>query len=290
MTAVAFLGLGRMGAPMAARIAEAGHPLTVYNRTPRPELVPNGASAATTPGEAVAEAEVIVTMVADGPALMAVLDGPDGVLAGAPAGAVLVDMSTIGPEAATEAAARCAAGGVRFLDAPVSGSVPAAQSGALLAMVGGPGDALEVARPVLEAMTARQVHLGPVGAGATMKLALNLMLAVTNETIAETLVITERAGIGREQAYEVLAGGALASPYVGYKREAFADPAAAPVAFSVALMDKDVSLALAMAERLGARAPAGHAAACMLARALDGGLGDTDVVNVLRSLQAPSGD
>jgi 3-hydroxyisobutyrate dehydrogenase-like beta-hydroxyacid dehydrogenase len=285
MTATAFLGLGRMGAPMAARIAGAGHPLTVYNRTPRPELVPEGAAAAPTPREAVAEAEVIITMVADGRALQAVLDGPDGVLAGAHSGAVLVDMSTIGPTAATEAAMRCASAGLDFLDGPVSGSVPAAQSGTLLAMVGGSDAALQRARPVLEAMTSRQLHLGPVGAGATMKLALNLMLAVTNETIAETLVMTERAGIGRELAYEVLASGALASPYVGYKRDAFADPASAQVAFSVALMDKDVRLALAMAQRLGARAPAGHAAGCMLARALDDGLGDADVSSVLRTLQ-----
>jgi 3-hydroxyisobutyrate dehydrogenase-like beta-hydroxyacid dehydrogenase len=284
MTAAAFLGLGRMGAPMAARIAAGGHPLTVYNRTPRPELVPAGSAAAGTPREAVAEAKVIITMVADGPALQAVLDGPDGVLAAARPGAVLVDMSTIGPEAAVKAAAQCASAGLDFLDSPVSGSVPAAQSGTLLAMVGGSEAALERARPLLQAMTSRQLHLGPVGSGATMKLALNLMLAVTNETIAETLVITERAGISRELAYEVLASGALASPYVGYKRAAFTDPATAPVAFSVALMDKDVGLALAMAQRLGARAPAGHAAGCMLARALDDGLGDADVSSVLRTL------
>jgi 3-hydroxyisobutyrate dehydrogenase-like beta-hydroxyacid dehydrogenase len=277
---VAFLGLGRMGAPMAARLD--GFNLTVWNRTPRPERVPAGARSADSARAAVEGAEVVVTMVADGDALLALLDD---VLAGDLADdAVLVDMSTIGPVAAREAGARCSRAGVAFLDAPVSGSTPAAASGQLVAMVGGNAEALERARPVLEAMTRAQLHLGETGTGAAMKLALNLALAVTNQTIAETLLLAERAGIPRSAAYDVLEAGALASPYVGYKRAAFEDPDGQPVAFSIELMRKDVRLALELAERAGLDLPAGRSAAHGLDRALDGGLGEADLVAVLRAL------
>ena len=123
MTAVAFLGLGRMGAPMAARIAEAGHELTVWNRTPRPDRRPRGAAAAATPAQAAAGADVVITMVSDAAALDAVLGGAHGALAGVSPGAALVDMSTVGPEAALRAARRTAQAGCAFVDAPVSGSV-----------------------------------------------------------------------------------------------------------------------------------------------------------------------
>jgi 3-hydroxyisobutyrate dehydrogenase-like beta-hydroxyacid dehydrogenase len=282
---VAFLGLGRMGAPMAARLSD--FDLTVWNRTPRPERVPAGATIADTPSAAVADADVVVTMVADGGALIALIEGPDGVLSGdLAAGAVLVDMSTIGPSAAHDVASRAARAGIAFLDAPVSGSTPAAQSGQLVAMVGGPARALERVRPVLAAMTREQLHLGETGTGAAMKLALNLALAVTNQTIAETLLLAERAGIARAAAYDVLEAGALASPYVGYKRAAFEDPEGSPVAFSIELMRKDVRLALELARRAGLDLPAGQSAAAGLDRALDGGLGDADLVSVLRALDA----
>ena len=282
---VAFLGLGRMGAPMAARLS--GFDLTVWNRTPRPERVPHGARAADTPRAAVADADVVVTMVADGGALLGLLDGPDGVLAGDLANdAVLVDMSTIGPSAAHEVGERASRAGIAFLDAPVSGSTPAAESGQLVTMVGGPERALERARPVLEALTREQIHLGATGTGAAMKLALNLALAVTNQTIAETLVLAERSGIARSAAYDVLAAGALASPYVGYKRAAFEDPDHQPVAFSIELMRKDVRLALELAERAGLDLPAGRSAADGLDRALERGLADADLVQVLRALDA----
>jgi 3-hydroxyisobutyrate dehydrogenase/2-hydroxy-3-oxopropionate reductase len=289
VTRVAFVGLGRMGAPMAARLAAAGHEVAVFNRTPRPELVPGGASSSSSCAEAAAEADVIVTMLADGAALNAVLDGDDGLLAGARAGAVLVDMSTIGPDAARAVAARAAAAGLEFLDAPVSGSVPAAQSGQLVAMVGGELAVLDRVRDVLGAMTRDQLHLGPTGAGAAMKLALNLALAVTNETIAETLLLAERAGISRAAAYDVLAAGALASPFVGYKREAFADPLAAPVAFSVDLMRKDVTLALALADAAGLDVPAGRSVQGVLSAASAAGLGDRDIAAVLTALDVPPG-
>jgi 3-hydroxyisobutyrate dehydrogenase-like beta-hydroxyacid dehydrogenase len=281
---VAFLGLGRMGAPMAARLAAAGHELRTWNRTPRPQLVPPGAIAAATPAEAVDGAEIAITMLADADALGTVLGGEHGVIAGAPRGCVIVDMSTIGPEAARAVARQVQAAGLDFLDAPVSGSVPAATEGTLVAMVGGSEDALERARPALEALTRAQLQLGPNGTGAAMKVALNLMLAVVNQSIAETLALAEGAGIARADAYDVLAGGALAAPYVGYKRAAFEDPQHAPVAFSVDLMHKDVGLGLELARDVGVDAGTGSAAAVLLDRARAAGLGQRDVSSVLQLL------
>lgn len=287
MAACAFLGLGTMGVPMARRLAAAfPGEVTVWNRTAARTAEVAGARPAPTPAEAVAESGVIVTMLADGAALDAVLEGPDGVLAGARAGSVLVDMSTIGPAAARAAAARCADAGVQFLDAPVSGSVPAATDGSLIAMAGGPAAALEQARPALAAMTRRQLHLGEHGAGAAMKLALNLQLAVVNQAIAETLVLAESAGVSREDAYEVIASGSMASPYVGYKRAAFADPEHAPVAFAVDLMRKDVRLALALADDCGVELAVGDAAATALERLARAGYGERDVSSALLGIVA----
>jgi 3-hydroxyisobutyrate dehydrogenase-like beta-hydroxyacid dehydrogenase len=278
---VAFLGLGRMGALMAGRVAAAGFPLAVWNRTERADAVPEGARLASSPRDAVADADVVVTMVADAAALDAVLDGPDGVLAGARPGTVLVDMSTIGPDAARAGAHRCADAGVAFLDAPVSGSTPAAASGQLVAMVGGGKGALDVARPVLAAMTRDQLWLGASGAGAAMKVALNLAVAITNQGVAEVLALAERAGIARARAYDVLTAGAVASPYVQYKRDAFLDPDSTPVAFSIDLMAKDVGLALTVAHETGVALPLAETVESELERASAAGLGGHDLAGVL---------
>ena len=153
---------------------------------------------------------------------------------------------------------------MRLLDAPVSGSVSVAEAAQLFAMVGGEREAYALATPVLDAMTKGHMLLGPSGAGAAMKLAVNAMIAVTNESVAETLALAERFGIERERAYDVLAGGALASPFVLYKRGAFLRPETEPVAFTTALMRKDTALAHDLAARLGVRMPAAEAAASVL--------------------------
>ncbi|MDO8211895.1 NAD(P)-dependent oxidoreductase [Conexibacter sp. CPCC 206217] len=288
MSKIAFLGLGRMGSPMAARLAAADHELRTWNRTPRPELVPPRALESATPAAAADGAEVVITMLADADALGGVLRGEQGIFAAAPRGCVLIDMSTIGPLAARAVAREAQAAGLDFLDAPVSGSVPAATDGSLVAMVGGCAETLRRVQPVLAAITRAQLHLGPSGAGAAMKVALNLMLAVVNQSIAETLALAAGAGIAREDAYDVLAGGALAAPYVGYKRAAFVDPANAPVAFSVDLMRKDVGLGLELAREAGVDVGVGSAAALLLDRARAAGLGGRDVSSVLELL-APAG-
>jgi 3-hydroxyisobutyrate dehydrogenase-like beta-hydroxyacid dehydrogenase len=287
MTNVAFAGLGRMGVPMAVNVARAGFPLRVWNRTPGPgaAVVAVGAEVAPDLAALACGADVLVTMVADAAAAEAVLLGPDGALAALAPGAVVVEMSTIGPQAARRLAAAAGERGVDLLDAPVSGSVTMAEAAKLTTMVGGPAEALERARPVLEAMTARQVHVGPSGTGAAMKLALNAVIALTNEAVGEALALAEATGIDRAVAYDVLASSAVASPFVQYKRDAYLDPEGAPVAFSVTLMQKDLALALALARDHAVPLPALAAAGEVLSLARRQGLGDADlsrVADVLR--------
>ncbi len=284
---VGFAGLGRMGTPMALRIVEAGLPLTVWNRTEE-RLAPctsAGAAAAETPRELSERSDVVVTMVADADALRAILEGDDGLLAGLRPDAIVVDTSTIGPTAAVEFAQAVSERDAHWIDAPVSGSTALAEKGELALMVGGEPEAVARARPVLEAISAKQFHLGGAGAGAAMKLAVNSAIAVFNEAIAEGLVLAEKAGIDREAAYDVFAGGALAAPYVLYKRNAFVQPEETPVAFTVNLMRKDLDLARRLADDLGVEMKATQAADDVLARACDLGLGDADFASVARVIR-----
>jgi 3-hydroxyisobutyrate dehydrogenase-like beta-hydroxyacid dehydrogenase len=284
---VAFIGIGKMGLPMAGNVLRAGHDLTVFNRTASrcDPLAGDGATVAGSAAEAVRGAEVLVTMVADGAAVDAQLEGDEGFLSDAPDGLVWLEMSTIGPTAARRFADRASGAGITMLDAPVSGSVTVAEAAGLVAMVGGPADALERARPVLEAMTKAQFHLGGTGAGAAMKLAVNVMIASQTVAISEALTLAEAAGIERADAYDVIAAGALASPFVEYKKAAFLDPDGTPPAFALDLMRKDLKLALEQGEAAGLPLLGAGAAAeaVTVAAGLEGG--DEDLVRVADALR-----
>jgi 3-hydroxyisobutyrate dehydrogenase-like beta-hydroxyacid dehydrogenase len=281
---VGFAGIGRMGLAMAGNLVRAEFPVVVWNRTAErcAPLAGAGASVASDPA-GLAGADVVVTMVSDGPAARAVLV-ESGLLDDLRPGSVVLEMSTIGPTAARELADEARLRDVELLDAPVSGSVSVAEQAQLFVMVGGDREAYGRAAPVLGAMAKGHVLLGPSGSGAAMKLAVNAMIAVTNEAVAETLVLAESFGIAREAAYDVLAGGALASPFVTYKRAAFLRPDTEPVAFTTALMRKDVALAQELADRLGVRIPAAAAAGAVLEAALEHGLGDADMASVIALL------
>jgi 3-hydroxyisobutyrate dehydrogenase-like beta-hydroxyacid dehydrogenase len=273
-----------MGLAMARNVLAAGFPMLVWNRTAErcAPLVEQGAHAVSDPAS-LAAADVVVTMLTDGPAARSVLID-SGLLEKLRPGSVVLEMSTIGPKAVAELAAEARRHDVHLLDAPVSGSVTVAEAAQLFAMVGGELNAYERVTPVLDAMTKGHTLLGPTGSGAAMKLAVNAMIAVTNESIAETLVLAERFGIERTHAYDVLAGGALASPFVLYKRAAFLDPDGEPVAFTTGLMRKDVSLAEALAAELDVRLPTVAAAAGVLDEALRSGLGEADMAAVISVL------
>ena len=264
MTRVAVVGTGRMGSAMARALARAGHELVLHNRTAdRAEALARElggrARAARTPAEAAAEADVVLTMLADGVAVESVFLGPDGLLAGARSGSVLADLSTVDPSTIRRIAEATRADGVGLLDAPVSGSTQTAESGALTLMVGGdPGD-LERARPAFDAMAKTVFHVGPLGSGAAMKLAVNTVIFGLNQALAEGLVLAERGGIDRSLAYDVLAASAVGAPFVGYKRAAFLEPETTPAAFALELADKDLRLITAFADRLGVPMPQARA-------------------------------
>lgn len=284
---VAFVGIGRMGLPMAGNVLRGGHELTAYNRTASrcDPLRDDGATVATTAAEAVRDAEVLVTMLADPAAVEELVESEEGILADAPEGLVWLEMSTIGPTAARRFHARAADAGVAMLDAPVSGSIAVAEAATLVSMVGGDEEALERARPVLEAMTKAHFLLGPAGAGAAMKLGLNVMIAAHAVAISEALVMAEDAGIDRADAYEVIAAGVVGSPFVDYKRDAFIDPDGTPPAFALDLMRKDLKLALEQGEAAGAPlfGATASAEAMTVAAGLEGG--DADLVKVADALR-----
>jgi 3-hydroxyisobutyrate dehydrogenase/2-hydroxy-3-oxopropionate reductase len=294
MLRVGFYGMGRMGVPMATNLVQAGHAVTVGNRTPGRclPLERLGCSVAATPAALARDADVVITMVSDADAARSVFLADDGILAGARPGTIVMDMSTVGPPACRELAEACAQGDLRPLDAPVSGSIPAAQAATLITMVGGERDVFDAARPVLAAMTREQFHLGAAGTGQAMKLAINSMIASTNLALSEALVLAERSGIDRAAAYAIVKESAIASPFVHYKEGAFLDPDGADRYFSVSLMQKDVDLALALGRELGlpmlSAAVAGES--LTLARAF--GWADEDVNRVadaLRRLAAQDG-
>jgi 3-hydroxyisobutyrate dehydrogenase-like beta-hydroxyacid dehydrogenase len=259
VTAVGVVGIGRMGAAMSRALAADGHDLVLWNRS-RPAA---DALAATlpravvvdTPQEVAARAPVVVSMLADGAAVDAVYGGAGGLLAGATAGTILVDASTVPPATLRGHLPAARAAGVALLDAPVSGSVPLAERGELSIMVGGDADDVARARPVLDSLATTVTHIGPLGAGAAMKLAVNTVVFGVNEALAEALVLAEAAGVDRARAYDVIASSAVASPFVGYKRAAFLDPDGTPVAFALDLAAKDLGLIRELADAVGVRLP-----------------------------------
>ena len=251
---VAVVGTGRMGSSMARAIASGGAELTLYNRTPdraKALAEETGASVADSAADAATNADVAITMLTDGDAVRETWGGPDGLVAGAHDGRVLVDSSTVPPDTLAEFETAVRERGSGILDAPVSGSTKLAESGQLTIMAGGSAEDLDRARPALE-LVARQVnHVGPLGSGAALKLAVNALIFAINNSVAEALVLAERAGIDRATAYEVFASSAAGAPFVGYKRDSFVDPDGTPVAFSIDLALKDLRLLVDLADRLG---------------------------------------
>jgi 3-hydroxyisobutyrate dehydrogenase-like beta-hydroxyacid dehydrogenase len=292
---VGFIGLGKMGRPMALNLVAAGYETTVHNRSraTAEALGEKGARVADSPREVAASADIVITMLADEDAVASVFGGDDGVLAAARPGQVLVEMSTIGPVAARAFGEAVAATGAEMIDCPVSGSVPAATDGTLLGLIGGSDEAVQRVAPVLDVLCRARIQLGPLGSGAAMKVIVNAMIGVTNLAVSEGLVLAECLGIERETAYDVLASSAIASPFVQYKRDAFLDPDSAEVFFSVELMQRDLDLALTLARDVKTPLFAGAVASESLSLAAAAGFGRDDVnrvADVLRELRVGAAD
>jgi 3-hydroxyisobutyrate dehydrogenase-like beta-hydroxyacid dehydrogenase len=259
---VGFAGLGRMGHAMAANILAAGFPLAVWNRTPERarDLAAKGARTAATPRELTGAAEIILTSLADPAAVEAVYLGSDGLLAGEVAGKTFVDLSTVAPSLSRRLAATAADRGAAFLDAPVAGSIKAAADGTVAVMAGGDRAAFDRCAPVFAAIGRVAFHLGESGSGATMKLVSNGLLATIVQALGEGIALGEKAGLDPATMFDVLGASSAAAPVVAAKAKTISERVYHPAAFTLQLMQKDLWLALSLANDLAVPMPATAAA------------------------------
>ncbi len=291
MTAVGFVGLGAMGSRIAGRLLGAGNVVYATNRTrgKADRLVEAGLIWRDSPREVAAEAEVVFSMVTDNRALEAITAGPDGILAGLGPGSVYVDMSTVSPAASVELADRVRELGGVMLDAPVSGSVLAAEEGTLAIMVGGDPAAFARVEPLLGELGRTVTHVGSNGKALLMKLAVNMSLAVQMITFSEGVLLAERGGIDPKVAIDVLISSAVGSPMLRTRGPLLLDrPDEAW--FNVNLMRKDVDLALEQGRTLDVRLPSTAIADDLLVTARLLGYGDQDIVAVFDVLGHLAGD
>src|SRR4029077_20307930 len=212
--------------------------------------------------------------------------GPDGVAGALHEGQVVLEMSTIAPRTVHDLRPAVESNGAALLDAPVSGSVTVVEQGSLTIMVGGDSAALALGRRGRDALATKVVHVGPLGTGATMKLAVNDLIHAIDVGLSEALVLAERAGVERSVAYDLFAGGAAAAPFVLYKREAFEHPDETPPAFLLDLMAKDLDLILALAREVGARMDQAVQNRATVQDALDAGFAGHDLSAVAAYLRA----
>ena len=268
---------------MAANLLKAGFPLTVWNRTAsRAEaLAAQGAQVAASPRAAAAAADVLLMIVSDPPAVERVLWSDDGALAGLRRGSVLVDCSTVTPALARRVAQACSERGVDFLDAPVTGGTWGAEKGELVMMVGGAAEALARVEPVFAAIAKRWFHLGPHGAGQTVKLAMNLLLALEVDALTEAMALAAAAGVPRERLVEVMQSSMGRAPVLDVKAPMLLGRSYPP-SFPLRLMHKDLRLALELAGQLGVSLPAGAAIQRVFSEVLAAAQEDVDFAAIGR--------
>ncbi|HEU0114720.1 MAG TPA: NAD(P)-dependent oxidoreductase [Thermomicrobiales bacterium] len=288
---VGFAGLGRMGHAMAANLLAAGFPLAVWNRTPEraADLAANGARIAATPRDLTAAADIVLTSLADPAAVEAVYLGPDGLFAGEIAGKTFADLSTVAPTLSRRLATAAAERSAAFLDAPVAGSIKAAADGTLAVMAGGDRAAFERCAPLFETIGRIAFYLGGSGNGATMKLVSNGLLATIVQALAEGIALGEKAGLAPAAMFDALAASSAAAPVVVAKATAISDRVYQPAAFTLRLMQKDLWLALSLANELGAPMPATAAAYEMVVAANATGKADHDFAAVALLMEELAG-
>lgn len=257
---IGFAGLGRMGERMAANLVKAGFDVCVWNRTVSKANVfaeVNGCRSAANPAQLAEQSDIVLSMLADDAAVEQVYFGSAGFLTAKSGAAIFAEMGTISVSKVKAIAQAMETAGRSFVDAPVSGATKAAEDAQLLIMAGAEATTpvTEQLGPVLACLGKRTIWLGAVGAGATMKLSVNLLIHGMNQTLSEALALTDGAGIPTALAYEVIENSAVAAPVISYRKGLYLDEAAHDVSFTVALARKDVGLALELAEGLSVRMP-----------------------------------
>lgn len=290
MKTIGFLGLGTMGSPMAVNLCKAGHTVYGWNRSNgrTGPLLAAGGQTSMSIREAVRDADVVITMLPDAPQVEEVAYGPDGVLANARPGALLIDMSTIAPQNSINLASIAAKRGIRVLDAPVAGGEAGAIEGVLSIMVGGETDDFEDAKPVFEALGRTITYCGSHGLGQTVKAANQLILAINIQACAEAVIFLEKAGVDLEAALEVLGGGLAGSNVLTRKKTNFLDRDYTP-SFTMALHHKDMGIVTDTARAIGAAIPLGSIAAQLVASAVTRGDAALDHSALLRGVELLSG-
>ena len=256
MAKLGFIGLGTMGGQMAAQLLAKGHTVTGFNRTRSKAewLVKKGMALAQTPREVAEASDVVFAMVTNNAALRGVAEGPDGLIAGMGAGKYFVDISTVNPDLSREIAEKVRAAGADMVDSPVSGSVITLQEGKLSLMVGGRFETFEALKPILLDIGPMVTHVGGNGLALSMKIAVNLSLAVQMLAFSEGVLLAEKSGISRETAVDVLCNSAIASPMVKY-RGPFVLQQPEEAWFDVNMMQKDMLLAMELGRKLDVPLP-----------------------------------
>jgi 2-hydroxy-3-oxopropionate reductase len=290
MTSIAFIGLGIMGAPMAAHLVDAGFDVVGVNRSAAPveRLVQHGGRGASSIGEAVQGADMVAVMVPDSPDVQEVLAGTGGVFDNAKPGTLVIDFSSIRPDVTTELAKQAREHGLRILDAPVSGGEAGAKNAALSIMVGGERADFEAAKPVFDAVGKTVVLVGPNGAGQTVKAANQLIVATNIEALAEAVVFLQAYGVDLAAALEVLGGGLAGSAVLQQKKQNMLDQRFEP-GFRIALHHKDMGIVTSAAREAGVVLPVGALVAQLMASANAVGDGGLDHSGLLRGVQRLSG-
>lgn len=290
---VAVIGLGTMGGPMAENLIEAGFDVTVHNRTRSREepLGHLGAARAESPAAAAAQAEIVLTCVSDTPDVEAVLLDPEqgaGVIAGLKRGGLVIDCSSIEPEATRRMAQRFRAGGVGFVDAPVSGGSEGAIKGTLTVMCGGSEDDFERAQPVLQVIGSRVTRIGPVGCGQIAKVANQVAITGTFMALAEALTLAYRAGADPERVVDAIGGGVAGSWILANRSDRMLNDDY-PLGFRLRLHRKDLGIALATARDAGAPALVASLVATIEDALIAQGYGDEDMSNLARFVRRGAG-
>jgi 3-hydroxyisobutyrate dehydrogenase-like beta-hydroxyacid dehydrogenase len=285
-----FVGLGVMGGRIAKRLLDAGHDVVGWNRTRAKAewLTGSGMRFAESPREVAEQSDIVFSMVTDGAALIAVTDGPDGLLAGLGPSKVYVDMSSVSPSASRDLADLVEATGARMLDSPVSGSVKTLEDGKLSVMVGGDEATFREVEPLLQTIGPTVTYVGGHGQAVAMKIATNLSLAVQMLAFSEGVLLAEKSGISRKTAVDVLLKSVIASPMIRY-RGPFVLEQPAEAWFDVNMMQKDLLVALEMGRRLDVPLPTTAITNEMLTAARALGLADKDFAALFNALATMSG-
>lgn len=285
MKRIGFIGLGNMGSPMARNLYQAGHEVVVYNRTSDAALLlqEQGIPVVSSIADVVRGKDIVITMLANDEAVKEVILGDEGVLDYLQDPTLLVDMSTVSPDTSKELAEIAREIGITMVDAPVSGSVNAAESGNLLILVGGNRSTFEELQEVFSVLGKESIYFGENGAGSRAKLVINLLLGMTMQGISESLVLAEKFGLDRSKVLDMMQQAAVASPFLGFKRHSLINEEF-PAAFALKHMHKDLGLILEQARENGSVLPATAAAYQTHMAAMNHGKGDLDMAVIFTEL------